>query len=342
MKTFKKVALTVGLLLLAFLIWKGYPIAQKFYKHYQFKEALTGTVFDTEISPESVPDFDTLSEGAIVATTPFELSDVPPIWEQLSDDNTLKEPYQYLEQIDFSLVVYKSDTLLVNAIQAEPKEKGVYPAIIYNRGGNQLFGKDAKGRTFYNLLQVAQLAETHVVLAPCYREQDEFGGRDLQDVLNLIETAKSLPNVDSSRIGMAGWSRGGMMTYMALKHSDAITTAVVINGPTDLPQLLKERPVMEKEVCAKLIPAYETHKSAALHARSAQQWPEALDKDASILLICGTQDTRVNPAQARKMHAKLTAIDYDVTFKEFDTDHSFSGKNDVIQHTLVSWFHERL
>jgi dipeptidyl aminopeptidase/acylaminoacyl peptidase len=95
------------------------------------------------------------------------------------------------------------------------------------------------------------------VIASCYRENDEFGGKNINDVLNLTKTVKELKKGDSERIEIFGWSRGGMMTYLALKKSDVIKTAVIGNGPTDLAQLIIERPKMETEVCALLIPNYE-------------------------------------------------------------------------------------
>ncbi|GLB49388.1 alpha/beta hydrolase family protein [Neptunitalea lumnitzerae] len=342
MNVFKKVAWVVIALLLVLLTFKAYPIAKKFYKHYQFEKELTGTILDQEVTVNDIQNFEKLPNGAIVSSIAFEFSEVPPIWEQLSENGSFKDAYKYLDAIDFSLIVYKSDSLLVNAIQAEPKKEDVYPAIIYNRGGNQMFGKNAKGRTLYNLLQVAKLAEKHVVLATCYREQDEFGGNDLNDVLYLIKTAKTLPNVDENRIGMAGWSRGGMMTYLALKHSKEIKAAAVINGPTDLERLIEERPAMETEVCAKLIPDYQSQKEKALQERSVLYWPNELDTNASLLIVCGSKDTSVNPEQAHLINDKLQDINYPVSFHEFDTDHSFTNKNEVIQTTLLNWFTEHL
>ena len=47
---------------------------------------------------------------------------------------------------------------------------------------------------------------------------------------------------------MLGWSRGGMMTYLALQKSDKIKTAIVGNGPTDLFGLISDRPEMESKL----------------------------------------------------------------------------------------------
>jgi dipeptidyl aminopeptidase/acylaminoacyl peptidase len=63
--------------------------------------------------------------------------------------------------------------------------------------------------------------------------KEEFGGRDVDDVLNLIKLLISLPQADAKRIGMYGWSRGGMMTYQALARSDQVAAAIVGAGVTD-------------------------------------------------------------------------------------------------------------
>ena len=71
--------------------------------------------------------------------------------------------------------------------------------------------------------------------------RDEFGGEDIHDVLNLIKMAKSLPFIDSSKIVMIGFSRGGMMTYLAIKHGAQIKAAAVAGGITDLGQMYNDR-----------------------------------------------------------------------------------------------------
>ncbi len=67
------------------------------------------------------------------------------------------------------------------------------------------------------------------MLASQYREADEFGGEDVNDVLNLIPLADTISFCDSSKIGMEGWSRGGMMAYQVLTQSDRINCSVIIS-----------------------------------------------------------------------------------------------------------------
>jgi dipeptidyl aminopeptidase/acylaminoacyl peptidase len=54
---------------------------------------------------------------------------------------------------------------------------------------------------------------------------------------------------------MFGWSRGGMMTYLALARTDRIAAAIVGSGVTDLPDMLARRPEME-DVFQALVPGY--------------------------------------------------------------------------------------
>ncbi len=64
--------------------------------------------------------------------------------------------------------------------------------------------------------------------------REEFGGADVDDVLNLIPLLGSFPQADTSRIGMYGRSRGGMMTYIALTKTDRIAAAIVDAGEANL------------------------------------------------------------------------------------------------------------
>lgn len=343
MKVFKILALLIGSIIIVAIVIIGFPTGEELYNKYQFEKSLTNTVFDQEIETSAYLKAKSLEDGQIISRQLFKLSEIPPIWNKISVNDSLLEKYKYLEKVNFSLIVYKSDSLLVSGIIAEPKKDGKFPVVIFNRGGNKKIGKTAKGKTLFSLLQVSNLVdEGYVILAPCYRENDEFGGSDINDVLNLIKTTKYVRKADPERIGMAGWSRGGMMTYLALKKSDDIKTAVVINGPTELSELIKERPAMESRVCAKLIPNYEDNKKEELEKRSVVYWAEELDKDASLLILSGSNDKSVNPIQAHKIAKKLEDISYNFTLKEVETDHKFSGKSKELNNFIANWFNENL
>jgi len=344
MKKFKQILKLIGVLIIIVALFIGIKFAIKQYNRSQDIKSLNSTVLAIEIKPSDLEDAKTLKQGQIQSKKLIDLSTIKPIWKKIAENNTLKSEFKYLDDVDFFAIRYKSDSLLVNGIIAEPKREGKFPVIIFNRGGNKEIGNTAKLKTLYSLIHSAsRLAkEGYVVIASCYREDDEFGGEDINDVLNLIKTAKNLKKGDSEQIGMFGWSRGGIMTYLALKKSDVIKTAVVGNGPTDLTNLILDRPEMETEVCAKLIPNYQKNKKEELEKRSVLYWGNELDKNASLLIICGTEDKKVNPDQSEKLAEKLAEIDYNFTLKKFKTDHKFSKKKNELNKLLIDWFNEKL
>lgn len=344
MKTIKLLAKVLGVIILLGGLFVGFVIGKRFYNSYAASESLESTVLGIEIEPNDLEDAKELRQGEIHSKRAINLSEIPPLWEKISENGTLKDEYTHLNGVNFFAITYKSDSLLVNGIVAEPKKEGKFPVIIFNRGGNKEIGKMAKAKTLYTLIFAASalVEEGYVLLASCYREEDEFGGKDINDVLNLAETAKEMEKADPSRIGMFGWSRGGMMTYLALQKSGRFTTAVVGNGPTDLAQLILERPEMETGVCAKLIPDYQNKKEAELKKRSVIHWADELNQSSSLLILCGTEDKRVNPNQAEEIAKKLTDIDYDFELRKFETDHSFSNKKQELNEALIQWFNAKL
>jgi len=344
MKIIKKILVSTGILIIIGVLFIGFKLGLKFYNSYQNTDSLTGTTLDYKITAKDLKNASQLKNGEIFSKKIINLSEIPPVWKNISENDSLKRSFKYLDNINFYVIIYKSDSLLVNGIIAEPKKEGKFPVIIFNRGGNKEIGKVAKAKTLYSLIHSAsKLADNgYFVIASCYRENDEFGGNDINDVLNLTETIKTIDNADANRIGMFGWSRGGMMTYLSLKKSNKFKTVVVGNGPSDLEKLIIERPEMEKMVYAKLIPNYKQNKSEELKKRSASFWVNELNKNSSILILCGTEDKRVNPDQAEEMANKLTAINYDFKLEKVKADHKFSDKTEELNKILVDWFKKKL
>ncbi len=344
MKALKSIVKVLVIILILAGLFIGFKFGNKFYTFYQARNSLTNTILDNELKPADLEAAENLEPGKIYSKKLIQLSEIPPLWEDVSEENKLKEKYKYLGELDFFLITYKSDSMLVNGIVVEPKRSGKFPVVIFNRGGNKEVGKVSKAKTLYTLAFTAsKLAqEGYVVIASCYRENDEFGGKDINDVLVLTETIQELEKADPDRIGMFGWSRGGMMTYLALQKSDLITTAVVGNGPADLSELIIDRPQMETRVYAKLIPDYQRNKEEELKKRSVVYWADELSKKSSLLILSATEDKRVNPNQADKIAQKLKEINYDFEIRKYKTDHSFSDKKDELDSLLIQWFNERL
>ncbi|MBC7923492.1 MAG: S9 family peptidase [Ferruginibacter sp.] len=247
-----------------------------------------------------------------------------------------------LDRTEVREITYLSDGLKVKGFLVTPRKSGKYPCIIYNRGGNRDYGAITLSNQVPILARLASWG--YVVVASQYRGnggsegREDFGGRDVQDVLNLIPLLAGLPQADASRIGMYGWSRGGMMTYLALTKTDKIRGAIIGAAPVDLVQYLERRPAMEKYVFAPLIPNYEANRTQELKARSAAYWPEQLCKTTPILLLQGSADWRTNPEDALTMANKLYQSRHPFRLVFFEGgDHGVGEHRDEMYRMAKDW-----
>lgn len=249
--------------------------------------------------------------------------------------------------IEYLKIKYMSDGLKIAGYILKPKnyhEKKL-PVVIYNRGGNQDIGilDFEKLYSFFDLV-----SKGYVLVASQYRGcsesegHDELGGKDVNDVLNLIPLIGSLSFADSSRIGMYGWSRGGMMTYLVLKKTDEISAAVIGAGPTDFISNLEKRPEAE-ELLSKLIPNYLKDREKELKSRSAVYWPDKLYRGTPILLLQGSEDKQTHPPDVLRMVSKLYEINHPVRFVLFENgDHGLSQYSKEVNNLVNDWFNRYL
>jgi dipeptidyl aminopeptidase/acylaminoacyl peptidase len=249
---------------------------------------------------------------------------------------------EILKSVQFHRITYLSDGLKVNGYLAAPKHGERLPCVIFNRGGNREFGALRRGPAAALLGRMASWG--FVVVASQYRGNDggegreEFGGADVNDVLNLIPLLQSWPHADASRVGMYGWSRGGMMTYLALTRMTNIAAAVIGAGPTDQLRWPERRPDMETNVFAELIPGYATNRDPALRARSALYWPEKLHKQTPILLLHGSADWRVDPTDSLRMATALFEQKHPFRLVFFEGgDHGLSEYSDEVNQLVRDW-----
>jgi dipeptidyl aminopeptidase/acylaminoacyl peptidase len=213
------------------------------------------------------------------------------------------------DSAEYYRMVYWSDGLRVTGMLGRPKANGFYPAIIYNRGGVW----DSGSLTGYELIPLVECG--YVVVGSNYRGNaggeggDQFGGADLNDVLNLIPLLRQLPYVDTSRIGMMGASRGGMMTYMVLKwqtdngRSD-IKSAVTVGGIADLYMWIDERPALMHDLFLPVFGKTPEEAPNLYQERSAVYWPEKIN--VPLLILHGEDDQEVSVKESRKLDELLT------------------------------------
>lgn len=248
-----------------------------------------------------------------------------------------------IEDVEVRAITYSSDGLRVAGWLVQPREgAGRLPCVIYNRGGNREFGALGARAAAVQLGRIASWG--YVVVASQYRGnaggegREEFGGADVNDVLNLVPLLRSLPRADASRIGMVGWSRGGMMTYLALARTDAIAAAVIGAGMADAFDNVKRRPEMERGVFAELVPGFAADREAALASRSALRWAEKLAPKTPLLLLHGTADWRVHPGESLAMAARLLELKRPFRFVLFEGgDHGLSEHRAEADRLARDW-----
>lgn len=248
-----------------------------------------------------------------------------------------------LVQITIKRITYLSDGLKVKGYLVAPAHiEGKLPCVIFNRGGSLEFGalNDRVAASQLGLIA----ASGYIVVASQYRGngggegREEFGGADVGDVLHLIPLLESLPQADPTRIGMYGWSRGGLMTYLALTRTEKIRAAVIGGGVTDLAASIAERPDMETEVYSKLIPRWLTERQAAIDARSPVRWAAKLNKTTPLLLLHGGADWRVSPRQALRMADALLEAKHPFRLVLFEGgDHGLFEHETEVDRLVLGW-----
>ncbi|MDI3320897.1 alpha/beta hydrolase family protein [Pinibacter soli] len=226
-----------------------------------------------------------------------------------------------ISHVDYYKITYLSDGLKVTGYMAVPHGAEKFPCLIFNRGGNQDFGKIDT----YQMLGYMGVISSwgYVVVGSQYRGNDggegkeEFGGKDIDDVMNLIPLLASISNADTSRMGIYGVSRGGMMTYKALTKTNRFKAAISISGSADEVQGMKDRPEFDS-LYLELVPGYSKNKMAALQERSAFYFAEQMNKSTPILILQGTADWRVPTNEVLPLVDKLYTIKHPVRFILFE------------------------
>lgn len=281
---------------------------------------------------------DASADGSLLEQAPVVFTDEQ-LAELAASEPDLRET---LQRVEIRSITYLSGGLRVKGYLLAPKDGDALPAVIFNRGGNREFGAWTDERVARVLAPIASWG--YVVVASQYRGngggegREEFGGLDVDDVLNLIPLLGSLPRVDEARLGMVGWSRGGMMTYLALARTDRIAAAAIGAGVADAFAAVAERPELEQLVFSELVPGWEEEREAALEARSAIRWPERLHGQTPILLLHGTADWRVSPLQALRMATALYEVKHPFRLVVLEGgDHGLTEHSEEVDRVLRDW-----
>jgi dipeptidyl aminopeptidase/acylaminoacyl peptidase len=239
-------------------------------------------------------------------------------------------------------ITYDSDGRTVDAYLAHPADTSKkYPLIFWNRGGNRQSGYIDEFLAKGMFGEIASWG--YVVLASQYREDEEFGGEDVNDILNMFPLAEELEFCDASKAGMEGWSRGGMMAYKVLTRSDRFKCAVIISGMADVVRNTKGRNDL-KAIYPRLLGKLNDDEIHRLkEERSAVNFHDKINRNTAILLVHGTADDRVSHEDSVDMYEKLKKDGYNVELKLIKGgDHYLKKNRKEVIKLRRAWFDKYL
>lgn len=253
-------------------------------------------------------------------------------------------PSPFSNKTETYKILYQSDEYTVTGFVIKPEniqEKA--PVLLFNRGGN----RDYMAINDNALKYLSFWADKgFVVLASQYRGNDggegieDFGGEDVNDVLNLAKAAKELNYADTNNMVMLGASRGGLMTYQSIKQGINIKAAATIGGISNLFEFYSNREQSLKNVLTELVGDPEV-KHEEYRKRSAIYWTEKLN--VPLLIMHGSNDSKVSIDQARNLRDKLKDNDKEYKFVEYPGgNHGLTTHFDEYTTETLNWFNKYL
>lgn len=242
-------------------------------------------------------------------------------------------------------ITYISDGLKVKGYLCYPTDYAhkKFPCIFWCRGGyaengviDEFTAKGIFGRI---------ASEGFVVLSTQYRGNDggegmdEAGGRDINDILNLINAANEFDFADSKIWGLEGWSRGGMMVYLTLLKSNKFKCALSAGAITDFKSYIKSNYKLKQIIAGY---AGEANVENEILKRTIIDKVELLP-DIPYLVIHGGEDTIVPVSQSINFAVELNK--FKKTFKLIifeNGDHHIKKSKNEIELEKIKWYNKYL
>lgn len=238
------------------------------------------------------------------------------------------------------LISYPSDNLKIYGVMNVPKGTGPFPVVVLNHG----YYSPAAFKSGDGTTNIANVLAPHgfITLASDYRghgnsENDNRsrGGHRPEytiDVINLIASIKTIPEADTTKIGMWGHSMGGEVSLRAIEAMDQVR-AVVLWAPTS-------------GNAAENHAFYNRNKrpteNPALKGVSPINYLQYIK--APISIHQGLDDSEVRPEWSKELYNALQGKGKTVEYFEYEgQDHNFRNLGwDEISERTIAFFDKYL
>ncbi len=243
------------------------------------------------------------STGTIIDREPIVLSKI------FAQTFTRLYDRSILERVTVDKITYISDGLKVKGVIALLKSDGPFPVLLWNRGGH---GDRGALDDLTSWLILGSTADWGIaVVGSQYRGnkggegEEDWGGKDVDDALNMLTVAEQLPQCDMTRTAIEGASRGGMTTYRALVRDSRFRCAIVHAGVSDIEAIRQYSESFRTYTDRLLADLSETEKAQTIRSISAVHFADKLPKTTPLLLMHGTEDKIVPMSQTESLIERL-------------------------------------
>jgi dipeptidyl aminopeptidase/acylaminoacyl peptidase len=151
---------------------------------------------------------------------------------------------------------------------------------------------------------------------------------------------RTLGQIDTTRLFVYGESRGGMMTYQALRRGAPVRAAATVGGFTDLAAMV-DADTNVLAMAPQIWPDYDIHRERLSEQRSVVRWSDELK--TPLLLLHGGADRQVSPAQALALAQRLQALGRTYELQVWaGGSHSLGDRSRERDQAVIVWFRRQL
>lgn len=240
---------------------------------------------------------------------------------------------------------YPSDDLWIKGfISFTPKAKN-QPTLMLFRSGNRKFALPFPGDDLATIGDYTIISST--LRGGINKGQDEFGGKDVDDIKNLIDFLPTLSKElnftsESKCLFMIGPSRGGLEMFVTIAHNPdlqrRVTKIVALSSILDLHEQITSRPTDMKQMLIRDFgykdgPAGETW----IAQRDPLKMVSHIRQSLPILIIQGTADNRVALDEGYHMLKVLRGTGHQVDYWEIKNGNHTLTNFHQLTSALSTW-----